>query len=137
MDDREAVLSGERRQGFGRSLGILSRRADKSNGELLGRCLQEPWNEVGAVEVCGKRRAIEQLRGNVDADAVGQNEEIMERGRELGVAAGDICVVGVEEADFGEASLRQHLLQQTDGLVAFEPGHRNAEDIFRGADPES
>ena len=116
------------------SLGVGTLGAEQRDRQRprLGR--QKRRNEIGAVEVCRERLAVEQLRRHIDADAVGEDEEIRQRLGKLRIGAGKIGVVRVEEADLGEAAFGDEAAQQADRCVEADAGDRDPQNILPGRD---
>src|SRR5690606_18971834 len=129
MDEDKAVLRRQRGQPLRGSFRIAPLGAEQRHRQRLRFGAKERGHEVGPVEVGGEGSSIKQLGGYVDADPVRQDQEVVERGREISVAESDIGVVGVQERHFREAAFGKQPPQEQDALVPLQGGNRGAEDI--------
>jgi len=85
---------------------------------------------VGAVEVRRKGAAVQEARGDVDADAVGEHVAAREAAPVGLVAVGDIGIVGVKEIDEAlRAAGLERILQITQNFRPIEGFHPDAENV--------
>ena len=114
MRARNRLLTDQRRADHLADVVAGHQQADR---ERLPAGLQEGGYEIRAIEVGGKRLAVEKLGRDVHAHTVGKHEETAHDVGEFGIHGGHVGIVGVEEADRREMSLLDQIVQQGDALL--------------------
>ncbi len=113
MDDHEPVLRRQLAEAWrppARHLRGL-RRAGRPSAGSQPHCRKAGMKSV-PLRLAGKRLAVEDLRGDIDADAVRQDQEIGKRRGERGSSQATLALCALRKLDLGEAPLGDQAQQQ-------------------------
>ena len=120
------------RQPQGGAIGHARPAADQPDpqGALLRR--EQGGQEIGAVEVRRKGRAVQQPAPDIDADAVRQHQKAGETAQQRGIARAQIHEIGVAEGELDVVAARDHVRQFRQRGLPGQKRDADAADIARG-----
>ena len=111
-----------------RALGDAWLGSEQEDAVAMLRPPQIVGDEIGSIEIFRKRRPVEDPARDVDANAVVEDERILQRQAESRVLGGDIQRMGVGEGDSDGFALLVARIDQPHGFVEGLHLNRNVED---------
>ncbi len=128
-DDADAMPGRKTRQRFRGPLRYAGRAAKQADPQRARRGFNQGGHEIRAVEIGREAPAFEPLRGDVDTDAIRQNQKTGKDSAESIIPRSDVRAMSVEKGDLGECRIIKPGVEKRQRVRSRQVTDSNAENI--------